>query len=354
MKLLLANTNPIERKRLAAALTAAGYQLTEAASAGIANRLVEEHLFEVAVVESHLAGALAPRLRSRGRPYLVLTAGAWAPADIAAAFALGADDLLKTPAPKEEIVGRAEGLRRVRARLSEMQAQSSDFAAAFALMQTRTWRYMDELVARELGAQLGAQLAPVEAPPAGYAAARASELSLVLPAENLEVRLAVGASADACDEIARRALGGDTRAEALDDALRALANTAASALQRAGCAEGLAFTLGAPGDGDLLAGATAQTRRWLARASSGLTLAFAASIASIAPRAVPAGALSEGMVIARDVTNSAGLLLASAGTYLTRSAAERLANLAGPHTLVEVTEAPHGAPPASPAAATGS
>lgn len=352
MKLLLANTNPIERKRLAAALGPAGYQLTEAASASIANKLVEDQPFDGALVEWPLASSIVPRLRSRGRAYIVLTAAAWTPPDIASAYALGADDLLKTPAPREEIVGRTDGVKRVHARLTEMQAQTSDFSTAFEVMQARTWRLMDEIIAGELGEQLGVALAPVIAPPdAAYATARASEISLVLPAESLEIRIAVGADAAACDAIAQLVLGGDTRAESLGDALRELANTAGGVLRRTGEAEGLSFTIGLPCDGDLLAGTTAQKRRWLAQAPSGLTLAFAASIASIAPRAIPAGALCEGMIIARDVTSPAGLLIASAGTYLTRSAAERLARLAGQQTLVEVTEM--ALPPPICAAAAG-
>ena len=347
MKILLANTNPIERKRIAGALGAAGYQVTEAASGGIANKLVEEQLFDGALVEWHLAGGLVLRLRSRGRPYIVMTSAAWTPQDIATAYAHGADDLLKTPASREETVGRADGLRRMRARLNETHARNHDFTAAFDLMQSRTWRDMEAIVARELGELLGLALAAA-AFEASYAVARASELPLILSTDHIEVRLTVGADAAACDAISQLMLGGDTRGEALGDALREFANTAGGALKRTAMGEGVTFTLGLPCDGHLPTGATTNTHRWLARTESGFCLAFAATIASMAPKAVPAGALCEGMVIARDVTNPAGLLLASAGTYLTRSAAERLANLAGQQTLIEVTElAPGRAAPAA-------
>jgi hypothetical protein len=211
----------------------------------------------------------------------------------------------------------------------------------------RAWREIEAIIARDLGDLF---CVPLAAEAFGsYTVARTSQISLILSSDQIEVRLGIGADTAACAAIAQSLLSGDQRPEALSDALRELANTAGGALKRAAMSDDVQFTLGLPTDADLFAAANARTLRWLVRGPDGLCLAIAATIASAVPSVVPAGSLREGMVIARDVMNSAGLLLASAGTYLTRISAERLAKLAGPATLVDVTEvAP--APPSAAAA----
>jgi hypothetical protein len=52
---------------------------------------------------------------------------------------------------------------------------------------------------------------------------------------------------------------------------------------------------------------------------------------------VQASSLREGMVVASDVTNDAGVLIVRAGTRLTETTAERIARLA-PKKQIELTE----------------
>ena len=68
-------------------------------------------------------------------------------------------------------------------------------------------------------------------------------------------------------------------------------------------------------------------------------LSFTASIISRQNQRVTAHTLREGMVLARDLKNEAGVLLIPAGTRLTSSTVDRLTKLLGATFLVEVANA---------------
>lgn len=239
---------------------------------------------------------------------------------------------MKLPASEAEICGRVEGARR-RQRWAA-RATRNKRSVSTALARIPAWQPVEQVVVGELAALLGVALVPQPAGP--YQGAQISEIHLVVAAEQLDVRLLIEADDDACRLVAERLLGGDASVPAVQDALREMANTAAGALKRAALADGVDFTLGLPSNPSLTASEPGH-RRWHACTAAGAALAISLALTTADLRLVPATALREGMIVVRDVLNGAGLLLASAGTLLTRTSAARLAALIGP-TLVEISD----------------
>ena len=334
MKILVANSNPIERRKVVAAITTTGNDVLEAHDfVGARNHFVSS-LPEVVFVEWSLLQPICELIASAARaPYVIVSQAHWTSKDITAAYARGAHDFIKLPAFEAEVIGRVDGFKRMQAWFRAGSAGRRDFASAFDLGQVRAWRELEALLADEIGVLVGGSLRRAHVD--RYEVVHAGAIALVLATEQLEVRLSIGADRAACAVLAERLLGGDQSNDALADALREMSNTAGGALKRAALADGLNFTLGLPNNDDLFSDPEAKLR-WTSEDESGLCLAFAAKVVITAPKLLPASNLREGMVIVRDLKNAAGLLLASAGTLLTRSAAERLGSLAGGGALVEI------------------
>jgi DNA-binding response OmpR family regulator len=342
MRVLLANSDPATRRRFSHWLTDAGHVVLEAETTAAACALLDREP-EVALVDWHIAGgggsSLAKYLRAlddKQRVYVIASVERLQPHEIGAAYAAGADDVLATAtASKEELLGRVDGLRRVRSWAALVsRTKALDFAPLFDLQKLRFWRELDAIVASELGEMLSSQL--------GADTARelevpwAASVSLSLAVEKVELRFGIGLEPSIAAPFAQQILGGEASRDAFSDALRELANVAGGAIQRAAVAEGLAIKIGLPTNQNLFAAPGART--WCASTASGLRLRFAAVGLSCQARPVSRGELREGMVLASDVRNAAGMLLAAAGTYLTATTVSRLTGVLDAGVRVDVTE----------------
>ena len=336
MKVLVAIASSTERKRLGSLLATQAHDVHEAADLAGVHKVASCDDLDVVLVDWAMCQGTCEAVTTATQPpFVIVVQPQWTSKDIASAYATGAHDFLRVSAYDAEVLGRVNGFKRMQ---SWLRAGRRDCPADFDLSQVPAWRGLEALLTEEIGALIGTPLRRSQKE--GYAVAHASQIPLVLATEHVEVRLSIGADAAACAVLADKLLGGDTSAAAIADALREMANTIGGALKRAAFADGTCFTLGLPSDGSLFSDPAAKLR-WHAETEEGLCLAFAAKVIMTAPRRLPVSGLREGMVLVRDLKNAAGVLLASAGTLLTRSAAERLGSLAGANVVIEVSGTTH-------------
>jgi hypothetical protein len=229
-------------------------------------------------------------------------------------------------------LARLAGLTRVRAWATLDKPLAA--ATVFDLETLQVWRGLDAIVTAEVGEMLGTHFnreAPRDAK-----IHWAGTVPLSLPAEQLELRIGVGLELSASELFIKEVLAGDTTLDAISDALREIANVAGGAIKRAALGEGVAITIGMPSNDSIFSAPSART--WSVTSPSGLRVTFAAVAIACQHRPVTRSALREGMVVATDVRTRAGMLLVSAGTYLTVTTAEHLSRLLDANVYIDVTE----------------
>jgi DNA-binding response OmpR family regulator len=342
VKVLLAHSDPVTRKRCAQWLASAGHVVLEADTASSACALLSKGA-EVAIADWHLTGGGATfvhQLRStatRQRHYLIVTCARPTDEEAAAIYGAGADDLAVTASmTRSELLGRVAGLERTRglAAMLGAAAKTVEFGPLFDLNNVRAWRELGSIVSVELGEQLGSELHAVADAP--HAIAVSGAVSLSLAVEQIELQLSIGIEREMIAPLGAALLDGDTSEVILADALRELANVAGGAIKRAAGNDATAMTIGLPTNACVENAPNART--WSATTSTGLRLRIAAIARPCKGRAVRRASLREGMVLAGDVRNPAGLLLVAAGTYLTSTTVDALARTLEANALVEVSE----------------
>jgi CheY-like chemotaxis protein len=338
VKILLAHGDATARHRFAQWLASAGHVVLEAETAAGASALLPRGA-DVVIADWHLPGggaAFVKHLRSlatRDRHYLIVTCGRPLEAEITAIFNAGADDLAITASMmRSELLGRVDGLKRVRGWGGA--AKSVEFGPLSDLDKVRAWRELDTIVSVELGEQLGTGLHAVDDAPREIAFSGAVSLSLAV--EKVELQLSIGIEREMVAAFGGALLDGDTSDAMLADALRELANVAGGAIKRAAGNDAMAVTIGLPTNASVEDASNART--WSATTSTGLRLRIAAVALPCKGRALRRVELREGMVLAGDVRNQAGLLLVAAGTYLTSTTVDGLARTLDSNALVDVTE----------------
>jgi DNA-binding response OmpR family regulator len=323
VKVLIAASDLVARKRMAAWITAAGHAVTEAENTAGACGLLDRQP-EIVVVDWLLPGgggaAMIKHLRAVGithRHYVIVMCVHPQPQDITAIFGAGAEDFVLAKVSREELLARIDGLTRARAWAT--RGKPLDLATVFDLETLQVWRGLDAIVTAEVGEMLGTHF-NCEAP--RDAKIRwAGTVPLSLSAEQLELRIGVGLELSASDVFTKEVLGGDTTSDALSDALREIANVAGGAIKRAALGEGVAITIGLPSNESIFSAPNA--RRWSVTNAAGLRVTFAAVAVACQHRPVTRSALREGMVIATD---------------LTVTTAEHLSRLLDANVYIDVTE----------------
>lgn len=341
-----------ERELLARHLAHAGCDVAQAADTKAALQLIAERPPDVLLTDWGLPGGsgldLVKRVRSIATPhhvYSIVVTGRTNAADIAQVFASGADDFLRKPVFKEELVARIEAPKRIAAWASRLAPSATvhDLTGRYDATRLRAWREVENLVTADISDMLGHGLTVTRG--AITPVVMAAEIPLSLPAEQLEIRLGVGFDGTSRAKLGELLLGDPSAPDAtMNDVVREIANTAGGAFKRTALAEGITLTTGLPSNHGRLeppANLTQDTLRpWVARSdANGFGLSFTASIVSRKNQRVTAHTLREGMVLARDLKNEAGVLLVPAGTRLTSSTVERLAKLLGGTFLVDVADA---------------
>ena len=366
--------DPIERDRLATQrmLTERGHVVTAVSDVALAHRALRLAAFDAVLVDSTLGGgpiAFVQALRADPRSaglYVVITALKRTAGDMSSAFLAGADDFLQKPYGREELLGRIEGICRVR-RWASFAGHAAGAAAGGAgrvggvsgayelalapqcseLVRLSAWRTLDQMALVDLSQMFGVpfelqgetEIARWNPPANGFA----STIVLTLAREQLEIRLTVETDAVSGRSLSRRALGEDEEPTepVIRDLLGEVANTLAGAFSRSAGSEGLSFTAGLPSptNGNQPTSSAPVLTRWVGVAFGEVQI-YVSCIARVKANVrIRTGELREGMVLANDLTNESGALLVRAGTRLTSSTVNRVQRMLAGHEIVEVAEA---------------
>ncbi len=370
--------DPLERDRQSTQrmLVERGHVVTAVADAALATRALRQSTFDAVIVDSTLPGgvlAFLQAMRSQPRTagmYLVVTALKRAAGDMSAAFLAGADDFMQKPYGREELLGRVEGVCRVK-RWAAMgggivtgfsdesgdpgaaRVMSGTYELALApqcseLVRLSAWKTLDQMALTDLSQMFALPFALIEeqniarwtAPANGFA----STLTLALAREQVELRLTVETDALSARWLASRALEGEDEIgeSVILDLLGEVANTLAGAFSRAAAAEGMSFTAGLPTPASAASAPSSSApvlSRWVGVAAGDIQL-YVSCVARVKPNIrVRTGELREGMIRANDLSNDSGALLVRAGTRLTTSTVNRVQRMLAGHEIVEVAEA---------------
>jgi CheY-like chemotaxis protein len=335
---LVAHPSAPDRKRLCAILTTKGHTVIEANTLTTVQTHVQNDWPEVLLLDWSMLDATGPSAISylrdssidQPRVYVIAMSARASADDFRAVEKAGIDDLLRMPILPEEL------LMRVRApeRIATWAGSQSRNHCAHALSKIPAWNELETLIGREMSEMFGCDL--VRGDYSASEIVHASHVAISIVYDRVEIRLALGIDAVGTRALVAHLLAGDSRPEAVADALRELANVAAGAFKRAAIADGARVAVSIPTDQNLFA--TGEGRRWTLRGDNSLSLACASIARSIPPKRVPASKLEEGMVVIRDVRSPAGALLLPAGTSLTSVTARRLAGALGSSGIVEVSD----------------
>ena len=328
MRVLAAITDAKERARIVT-LLATHHEVVEAATSAVAARQWDQR-FDVAIVDA-VQVARARQVPTRLYVIAVVKENPIS-TDYQLAYAAGADDVMRAGAPRDEVIGRANALDRIRA------WNAPQITIASRLEKFELWSRLGDIVATEIGELLGHGVTSSSAP-AGKLV-MAAELPLTLTSEKIQLRIGFGIDEVTLVMLQAGLLAGDTTPEAAADALREIANTAGGALKRVAMAANIELTIGLPINKSIAANdqAAGEHRAWMLESTNGMQLACTATAMASVPKVIGARDLKEGMVLARDVRNPNGVLIAPAGTNLTTTTVEQLARLLGAHATVEVND----------------
>jgi CheY-like chemotaxis protein len=350
VQVLIVDGNRNDRELASRYLASAGHEVVAVSDARGATSAAERQTPDVVVLDWQVAGgpAFLDTLRRRGdavHPYVIAVSSKPSANDLAAAIAGGADDFMRKPLSKDELVIRAGALERIRgwaATLFGGAPPSEPGVTDFVRLQA--WREVDQSIARDIGGVLGQTLVPTPGPETPPSSVVAAQIPLMIAAEGTEVRLTVSVDTALLGRLGELCLGDPAAPEdTLRDILRELANTSGGGFVRTAGEEGVALTCGLPVDvvaePDAKRRVTAKRRFVVAVEDGSLQIAFEIEVLPRATRRVNVAQLSEGMVLARDLHNGAGALLVPAGTRLTQSQIERMRRVLATHVTFDVAEA---------------
>ena len=260
-------------------------------------------------------------------------------ASVSAAFGAGADDLLRRPFLREELVARVGAIERIRRWASKLLGQTEDLTTKLARL--RCEKVGERAIRDDLGALFQQ---PFEVRPGSSLRGRAVvavEIPLTMVNEALECCLQIGVDPESLNEAARMLLGEDAGSDdAVADMFRELANVAGGAFVGAAENDGISVTLGLPTNAkpnfewDKTPGNAQELT--LGVPGTSVELSIRILMTSRELRRMRAREVRAGMVLARDVLNREGGVLLPAATHLTASSVDRLLNVVGSDSLVTV------------------
>jgi CheY-like chemotaxis protein len=347
VRILLVNSNRLEREAHAKLLEARQHRVEHASDCKTAVTQLEKGFFEVMLLDNSLQGDAAFEILKRMRsmpelvaPYVVLASERNPGPDFEKLYDEGMCDFIRKPCWREELIARLEAPSRVRQRST---TASRDWTQAKNPLAYAEWADMGALIGADLADLTAQQLDAAPAPKQPPAFGMAARIALVATASETEIRLTISADHGSLFKLAEMMLGVAHPEKAmLEDLLREIANTAAGAMKRV-APQDEALTTGLPETiamVDTYESFTSAPQRFALRIKGQpIELAFAVEAICRGKHRVSAGDLKEGMVLVRDLRNDAGLLLVPSGTRLTSSAAERVSRLLGRDHLVEVSAA---------------
>jgi CheY-like chemotaxis protein len=356
MRVLVVDPNAAEREITVRALATEQHEVEAVKDAAAALAVLEKKRPDAVVVETTMTGItgfeLVKRLRAgeeiTARNFIVMTASKQAAGDMKTAFGVGADDFVRKPINKEELVLRVEGAMRVRswARLTQGAAGAVvDLTTGGGdITHTQSWATVEDGMCGDVGDMLAMPLTPMKATNVLKGAVVGAQLPLSMASESFEVRVAVAADAESARALAAHLFGNPDAPEGdVRDMMREMANIAAGCFKRTSAAEGRMLTTGLPLNGSPMSflNESAKARKeWTATCgTTGAVLRFEVQYLTAESKALPVKSLKEGMVLAHDLLNKSGALLMRSGTRLTESKIAQLPRALGDGALVAVMSA---------------
>ncbi len=348
MKLMLVGPNRTSLDSLARTLTKPGIAVSACVDVGSAVSECDAQHPEAIFVDLRLPRADLKKLIAAARsattggpPWLVAMFDKVPSGALSELLELGIDDFIRTPATSEELLARARTPSRIRRR-SGRSPSSLDWTRGLDPSAAESVRNLGQAGARDLEEVTGLPLV-VTLGASPEEAFLAAEIPMTLVAENRNLQVMVTLSSGTVRSLSTILFGiPDADSTALEDMARELANTVGGAFKRAALDERLAVTTGLPivVPAASIAGASQPPAiAWTLTSPDdpAIRIAIVARSEETSRRVVPAHQLTEGMVLATDVRNSASVLILAAGTRLTESHVDRIVALVGPQCLIDTT-----------------
>jgi CheY-like chemotaxis protein len=348
MRVVVINEQKGERAAMVRALQGAALRVEQVLDAKSAALAIAREPAQVIVIALPKAGAadlvrLVCREHASASAYVLVVLPPDSKAgDLARYFAAGAHDFLTRPVVDEQLVARVWAARRLRRWASSLTSVAFDWSAVTDVRRMNAWQRMGAIAGDDLGQAFGQSVEVVEGWPKHFEGKlRGASLCLSLANEQTEVRVSVVGDRAAASWLPKVLFDDSDASEgSIDDIFREMANTAAGAVKRAALIDSVHFTMGLPKNEFAAMPQGIATCCWgLALPGGKGHLAIVGEIRRRENVRVPMANLKEGMVLVHDLRNETGALLASAGTRLTTSSAQRLTQALGDHFTVEVADA---------------
>jgi CheY-like chemotaxis protein len=339
---LVVDESRTERGVASILLQQASHRVDVAADSAAAKLVLERESPDVVLLAwSQAAPEIVRRIRAcevGKRTYVIAMLDKQPSAALPSVVRAGADDFIRRPCSREELLVRVDAPRRMALWTGAAGgAGSVDETAGLDLRKLGAFKNMGPVIGTDLKGIFG-DLAISE----GWqvsGALRGASIPMSVVSERAEIRVSVVVEAQALRALAGIVLGDeDASPAALDDLLREVANTAGGAVKRAAALEKVAITIGLPINEARGPTSTEMTRCWTARiVSNKAQLGIIGEIHRARNERIPVSKLEEGMVLIRDVRNDAGALVMAAGTRLTATTVTRMSGMLGERFVVEVT-----------------
>jgi CheY-like chemotaxis protein len=347
VRILLLNDRRSEREAMARALPQESYRVEAMSDESAALAAITREAPQVIVVSIPPKGGpdLIRRLLgadASGQSYVVaLLEASPSGREISHLFAAGAHDIMRRPVIDGELLERVKAPSRLlRWSRSVTKPAAFDFSDALDLTKLQVWKTIGCVVADDLSQIAGQAFSVNEGCPQRFSGCRSATIPMSLAGDQLELRVSLVVDPRSLAWLCEALLGDAAAAnEAADDALRELANTAGGAIKRAALAESVVLTTGLPSS-DATVAVPADHACWTLNLDGGLgAIALIVELRARQNQRVAASKLTEGMIVAHDIRNEAGMLLVPAGSRLTSTSAIKLAQMLGPRFFLEVAPA---------------
>jgi DNA-binding response OmpR family regulator len=356
MRILVAGDDDETRRQLAVTLQGAGHAVRTAQDERGALAALQQESPHLVLLTAARTGngslTLVRQLRDNPRAkasQLILVARDVPEAFSIEAYAAGLDGDIRLPHSPEYLVARINALQRrlepkakpapERAEVAKPAAVELGDGPLALVARAPAWRTAAQHLKGAASKFLTLEASVGDVPPADYEMSLACGIMLLNVQHELELRIAVGTSMASGKRLAVHLFGPEGE-DLVADMMGEIGNIFMGAMKTALGHDSLAFTGGLPE-----ALATDLVLRpaltYKLQEAFSLTLVDAKLVVHLGLRSkanldLPAASLKEGMVLAKDVFNSKGLMMINAGTRLSSHMIEKLKSVLTTKQLVQV------------------
>ncbi len=350
MRVLIVDSVKNDRDVAARFLGGAGHTVTLATDLKAAQSTIEQDPPEAIVLDpsNGIAAALAFLKAIRNdpakHPHVLLLAPKLATGDLTSLLHAGADDFMRKPFERDDLVLRVSGGERIAKWAPAVfgAGGASETSSSNPFDALKSWANVDAASAKDVGQLLQKSLVATAQPDVLAGAEFGAGLCLTYTAKKLDVRFTIGAKRPSLERAAEQVFGtSDNADDALQDVVRELANLTAGGFKGAAAGEAIALTMGLPFD----IGQAGPPRVTLAARSfvihdpdKTIEIGVLVEVLSSPLKTVKVSDLKEGMVLAHDVLNASGGMLVPAGR-LTQLRIARVFRALPPKAELEVAHA---------------